>query len=252
MRYSLFVRRNSVLNALVFMSLLACKKEEEKEFTVEIAGDGHIGVTESGPFKVKKDETLSIAVTSTSASNDLSTEVDGNCPAGTWEGGTYTTGPIIEDCTLGFAVVLKITAAAGDHVTATPLGERLTHSTRVIGYTATADEGFFISRSVGGTCPAGYWSGDSYYLNRLNENCSLLFKAGTFVVTASAGAGQYITPNESAAVNANETATFTVNNDAGKNSTVVTGTCPLGTWGEGQDYTTGPIAEDCTVIFKPE
>ncbi|HYX33898.1 MAG TPA: hypothetical protein VE954_12350 [Oligoflexus sp.] len=149
-------------------------------------------------------------------------------------------------------MILKITASAGDHVTASPLGDRLSHSTKVIGYTVAADDGFFISRSAGGTCPAGYWSGDTYYLNRLNSDCSVSFSAGTFVVTASTDAGQYITPNASAAVNANETVTFTVNNDAGKNSILVTGTCPLGAWGEGDEYTTGPIAEACTVIFKSE
>ena len=72
----------------------------------------------------------------------------------------------------------------------------------------------------------------------------------TFTVTPNAGAGGIVTPDTAQVVNEGDTATFIVTPDKGYTAdAAVSGTCPKGSW-DGSTYTTGQIAENCTVVFS--
>ena len=155
---------------------------------------------------------------------------------------------------------LNITGAANVYVV-TPSGTNVaispsTPQTVSIGttqaFTVTANTGYTLSPTVGGTCPLGSFSGSTYTTGAITANCTVSFSAtiDTFTVDSS-GTGVTISPSGQQTVNYNATQAFTVIPNAGYSLPInVTGNCPSGTWnGAGTIYTTGNITFSCFVIF---
>lgn len=113
------------------------------------------------------------------------------------------------------------------------------------------DTGYTLTTSVSGNCPAGSWSGNVYTTGVILADCSLLFSATSNPQTITpSGEHVIIDPSDVQIVAYNDTFSFSVAAEASYTlSNVVDGTCAAGTWA-GALYTTGPVTEDCTVIFS--
>ncbi len=117
-------------------------------------------------------------------------------------------------------------------------------------FVVTANTGYTVNTSVGGTCPTGSWSGSTYTTGVITSNCTVIFSAALTTVTPSGDGNETISPNTPQVVSYNGTQAFTVTANSGYalNSTVG-GTCPTGSW-SGNVYTTGAITTSCTVHFS--
>jgi hypothetical protein len=112
----------------------------------------------------------------------LSSSVGGTCPAGSWNGSSYTTGVINAACTVNFSASLipptnYSVTPSGSNVSISPSGVQSVTAGNRASFTVTANSGYVLSASVGGTCPAGSWSGSSYSTGVINANCSVSFSA---------------------------------------------------------------------------
>lgn len=139
-----------------------------------------------------------------------------------------------------------ITPSAGNNGTISPTNlVNVNHGSKA-SFNIMPNTGY--TANVGGTCPAGTWSGNSYTTGAINQNCtvSASFAIKTLTVTPSAGTGGTISPNTPQTVNYNAKAAFTIQAVAGYAISTVNGTCPAGTW-SGTTYTTNAITSSCTV-----
>lgn len=100
----------------------------------------------------------------------------GTCPAGSFDGSTYTTGPLTEDCT----VVANFTNIASFTVTASALtGGSISPLFRTVEeggfatFTVTPDADYSFS-AIGGTCPSGTLTGSSYATGVITEDCTVI------------------------------------------------------------------------------
>ncbi len=100
----------------------------------------------------------------------------GTCPAGSFEGSTYTTGPLTEDCT----VVANFTSIASFTVTASALtGGSISPLFRTVEeggfatFTVPPDADYSFS-AIGGTCPSGTLTGSSYATGVITEDCTVI------------------------------------------------------------------------------
>ncbi|RKT44471.1 S8 family serine peptidase [Thiocapsa rosea] len=115
--------------------------------------------------------------------------VVGTCPPGGWSGNVYTTGAIASNCAVSFSftpiiiVTRTVTATAGPGGSVTPTS-RLVLLGATASFTVTANTGFTRNTAVGGTCPAGGWSGSTYTTGAVTANCAV-----SFSFTAIAGSG---------------------------------------------------------------
>ncbi len=187
------------------------------------------------------------------AGYSLSSAVGGTCPAGTWSGSIYTTGSIVADCAVSFS-------ASAIVYTVTPLGSNVAINPGFIqsvfvgakqAFTVTANAGYSLSSAVGGSCPAGSWSGSVYTTGAITANCSVSFSASPILYTVTpSGANVVISPSSPQSVASGAKPAFTVNANAGFTlSSAVGGTCPAGSW-SGSVYTTGAITANCSVSFS--
>lgn len=117
-------------------------------------------------------------------------------------------------------------------------------------FTLAADAGFEID-NVGGTC-GGTLTGSSYQTNMVIGDCTVIanFKALPVIHTVTPSVGTpsgSISPNTAQTVVDGATATFTLAADTGYEIDNVGGDCPAGSFA-GNDYTTGAITADCTVV----
>ncbi|WP_295386843.1 C39 family peptidase [uncultured Thiodictyon sp.] len=182
------------------------------------------------------------------------TAVGGTCPAGSWSGSNYTTGAVTANCTLSFSFTLSsytVTASAGTGGSVSPASLTV-NSGATAQFTVTPNTGYSTNTAVGGTCPAGSWSGSSYTTGAVTANCTVSFSftaTGTsYTVTASAGTGGSVSP-ASRTVTSGATAQFTVTPNTGyTTNSAVGGTCPAGSW-SGSSYTTGAVTGNCAVSF---
>ena len=147
----------------------------------------------------------------------------------------------------------SVSAVAGTGGSVTP-SSRTVDSGTSASFTVTADSGYSTDSSVGGTCPAGSWSGTTYTTGNVTGDCSVSFSftqaAPTqYSVSAVAGTGGSVTPS-SRTVYSGKSASFTVTADSGYSTdSSVGGTCPAGSW-RGMTYTTGNVTGDCSVSFS--
>jgi hypothetical protein len=152
----------------------------------------------------------------------------------------------VAGCTGSFKVT-----PSGSHVTISPAGAVSVVAGDTQAFTVTPDTGYATASTVGGTCPAGSWSGTVYTTGAIEAACTVTFSATlqSFTVTASAPGGLNITPSEPQTVTDGSTQAFTVTAETNYTATQdVGGSCPAGSW-SGDVYTTGPITADCTVAF---
>lgn len=147
-------------------------------FTVSATAPGGVTVTPSLPQTVSAGSTQAFTVTA-GANYTLSTTVDGTCPAGSWSGSTYTTGPITADCTVEFGDTTNsyTVTATGTNVTITPSTPQTVSPNGVVYFVVVPNEGDTLSTTVGGTCPQGGWSGTSYTTGAITTSCTVTFSA---------------------------------------------------------------------------
>ena len=207
-------------------------------------------VSPEGVKRVGDNETLSVEIT---VADGLLKKVTGTCPVGEFDGNTWTTGPITEDC--------ELIAVGYGEATVTPVAKNATvepATAQTVQVNTDEDTASFTvangaGRTVGGTCPEGTWSGSVYTTGKVLGDCSVAFTVeGEAAVT---GIGQNITlsPSEPQIVSENSTVKFTMTIDQGYDlaPSVVT-TCTAGSFDGTTSYTTGAITGTCTVTLKGE
>ncbi|MFN2267945.1 MAG: InlB B-repeat-containing protein, partial [Desulfonatronovibrio sp.] len=137
-----------------------------------------------------------------------------------------------------------ITATAGEGGSISPSGSVDIIDNEQAEFIVTADEGYSIDDVTG--C-GGSLSGDTYNTAPVTSACTVeaVFRAGaeTHTVTASAGTGGSISPDQRV-VSHGDTTTFTVTPNSNYRIDRVTG---CGGTLSGSTYTTGPVTSDCQV-----
>ncbi|MEW6426816.1 MAG: SBBP repeat-containing protein [Thermodesulfobacteriota bacterium] len=219
--------------------------------TVSATVDPH-GTLDAASTVVADGATASFTVTpSTGYSTDQA--VGGDCPAGSWNGATYTTGAITSPCSVSFShTILSHTVSAGVDANGTLDKETVAvpHNASA-SFTVTPSTGYSTDQVVGGDCPAGSWNGSVYTTGAITGACSISFSHTLLNHTVNATVdGQGSLDQSSSTVGHGATASFTVTPGAGQTiDPIVGGSCPTGSW-NGSVYTTGPITVDCSVVFS--
>ena len=176
------------------------------------------------------------------------------------------TSDVLTDTSLSIALSYDISTArdlrTGElaTTTVTPSGTNVTVSPSTVqtvsigstkAFTVTANTGYTVSSTVGGTCPAGSWSGSVYTTGSITGACTVSFSGSAinYTVTPS-GTNVTVSPSAAQTVAYGSTKSFTVTGNSGYSaSTTVGGTCPAGSW-SGSVYTTGTITGNCTLSFS--
>ena len=175
----------------------------------------------------------------------------GTCPAGTFDGTTYTTGVVTSACTVHFGSTLStshVTSSGDAHTSASPNTTQTVNYGAAQAFTLTTDAGYSVN--VGGTCAAGSRAGNLYTTGAVTADCTVTFTSTlmTSSVTATGDAHVAISPNTVQTVNYGATRAYTLTISTGYDVTVG-GTCPAGAL-VGNAYTTGAVTTNCTVIFN--
>jgi hypothetical protein len=135
-----------------------------------------------------------------------------------------------------------VTATAGAGGSVAP-SSRSVDSGSTTSFTVTPASGYSRDTIVGGTCPVGSWSDNTYTTGSVTGNCSVSFSFNLtpqHTVTASTGTGGSVSPS-SRIVDSGSTTSFTVTPAFGySRDTIVEGTCPVGSW-SGNTYTIGDL-----------
>ena len=101
--------------------------------------------------------------------------VGGDCPSGSFDGATYTTGEITSNCTVlaNFTTIptFTVTASAGAGGSITPSSLNVEEG-ETGSFTITADDGYsFVS--IGGSCPRGMLSATTYITGEIEADCTV-------------------------------------------------------------------------------
>src|SRR5262249_8368683 len=85
----------------------------------------------------------------------------------------------------------KVTASGDSHETISPTGEQTVAAGATQALVVPANTGYELSTTVGGTCPAGTWSGSMYTTGTITADCSVSFSATAVdnCVTNNGGCG---------------------------------------------------------------
>jgi hypothetical protein len=142
---------------------------------------------------------------------------------------------------------VTVTASGTGHLSIAPVNIVVVSSGTRPAFTVSADAGYAVAPSVGGTCPAGAWTGSSYATGAVTANCSVQFTAtlNVYNVTPSSDSGATVMPSSVQSVGHGATQAFTVTPAPGY-LVSIGGTCLAGTL-VGSAYTTGAVIADCTV-----
>jgi len=133
--------------------------------------------------------TLATFVLTPQSGYSISHTLNGTCPIGHWDNNsTYTTGSITADCSIGFnftqnsppIYTVNSTVGTGGAVTAS--NQSLSGGTSAF-FTVIPESGYERNDTVGGTCPAGSWNGNTYTTGSVNSNCSVAFSFTQDVTT---------------------------------------------------------------------
>lgn len=146
------------------------------------------------------------------------------------------------------ASLYTISVSGSDTISISPTGEQTVSKGATQSFTVTADDGYTVSSSVTGTCPAGSWSDSVYTTGAITSSCSVIFSSeiNTYAVTLSGD----ITPVGEQNVLHGASQMFTVDAGSGYGIGTTGGTCPAGSWVHAT-YSTGPIIEPCSLSFSP-
>ena len=152
-------------------------------YTVTPSGDSNETISPSSPQTVGYNTTQAFTVTANTGYT-LSSTVGGTCPAGSWSGSTYTTGAVTANCSVSFSSTINTytITPSGTNVTISPSSAQTVNYNANQAFTVTATSGTLFS-TVGGTCPAGSWSGSTYTTGAVTANCTVTFSAGAAYVT---------------------------------------------------------------------
>lgn len=161
-------------------------------YTVTPSGDGHETISPSTPQTVTYGATQEFTVTANTGYT-LSNIVGGSCPAGSWSGNTYTTGPITTSCSVSFSATLQsfTVSASGDaHVSVAPPSQSVNYgSTGMV--TLTVDTGY--TPSIASDSCGGSLSGNTYITGPVTANCSVSFASSSdFFAGTSCGVFDFI------------------------------------------------------------
>ena len=146
-------------------------------------------------------------------------------------------------------IVYTVTPSGNGNETITPSTPQAVDNGASQAFTVTANAGYTLSHTVGGTCPAGSWSGNTYTTGAVTSNCSVSFSStiDTYTVTASGDA--HVTPSPSSqTVDYNQTGSITLTFASGYIATIASDTC--GGSLSGNTYTTGAVTSNCSVSFS--
>lgn len=158
--------------------------------TVSVSFTGtHVTFSENSPQGVALGHTFMLNVTPEDGYELLNT-VEGDCPAGSWQGNTYTTGAILEDCDMEFfaseSANTRIVTPSGEHLTITPSGAQTVAYQTTASFEVSAELGYTLSDTVTGTCPAGSWNASTYVTGEITEDCTVIFEViGSTSLSAS-------------------------------------------------------------------
>jgi len=154
-----------------------------------------------------------------------------------------------------------IVTPSGANVVVSPSTAQVVVAGESIAFNVSADAGYVVSNTVGGSCTAGSWNGNQYTTGPIAADCAVSFSANleTIQVTASGQVNSYagapsmaltITDASSGTAVVGQTKSFTVTLPTPWHelNNTVNGTCPQGSWA-GNVYTTGPLTQNCTVQF---
>jgi hypothetical protein len=223
-------------------------------YSVIPSGDGNETISPNTPQTFASGGTQAFTVTANSGYT-LNTLVGGTCPTGSWSGSTYTTGAITSTCSVIFTAnapgYYSVVPSGDGYETISPSTPQSIASGGTQAFTVTASTGHTLNNTVGGTCPAGSWSGSTYTTGIITSNCTVTFSASlvSYTVTPSGDGYETISPSTVQTVNYGSTQSFTVTVAAYYTLNAVGGTCPAGSW-SGSTYTTGIITSNCTVTFS--
>jgi hypothetical protein len=216
-------------------------------FVVTTTGTHVTTSPQVGMFIVQRGGTPGFAV-SAEEGYTVATSTGGTCPGGSWNAGTYVTGPITADCSLDFGaalIVYSVAPSADAGVTATPGTAQTVVRGAAQTFALAPAPGFLVS--VDGTCPAGTLSAGTYVTGPVTSNCTVHFGATLAAVTVSGSGDAHtaVSPGAPQTVNYGATQAFSLAIATGYRATVG-GTCPAGNL-VGSIYTTGAVLANCTV-----
>jgi hypothetical protein len=128
----------------------------------------------------------------------LSNQVGGSCPVGSWNGSTYTTGAIGENCNVAFSANISDSTSftvtpSASNLTISPAIAQTVNSGASLSFSLSANPGYVLSNQVGGSCPVGSWNGSTYSTGAIGENCSVTFSANTSYALSQSGIDTEIT-----------------------------------------------------------
>jgi hypothetical protein len=203
-------------------------------FTVTASGDGRETLSPT-MATVSYGATQLFGVTPNAGYTLLST-VGGTCPVGSWSAAGYTTGVVTANCTVSFSATpnqYQVTTSGDGFEAITPsLAQTVGYDAEVT-LTVVPNAGYSVSTSVGGTCPAGTWTGDQYTFGPITSDCGVVFSASPIEYTVTVSSSPNVTAGAPAPslVNSGATSSITVKAASGYTlSSTVGGTCPAGSW----------------------
>jgi hypothetical protein len=233
-------------------SVVAHFRPAQHTVTPNVAG-GHGTISPDTPQTVQDGATLAFTLT---PEPGYGANVGGTC-GGTLAGDTYTTAPVIADCTVDvsyapivYTVTPRLLTAHG--IIAPGLPQSAGYGD-VLTFTLQPDPGYVAT--VGGSC-GGTLEGDTYTTAPVTASCTVdasFAPAPTHTVTPSVAGGHgTISPDTPQTAVEGSAVVFALVPDSGYVIAAVGGSC--GGTLDGSTYTTAPVAGDCTVeaSFTPD
>ena len=174
-------------------------------YSVTPSGDSHVTISPNSAQLISYGSTQAFTVTANTGYT-VSASVGGSCPAGSWTATTYTTGAVTSNCTVVFSTIINtysVTPSGDLHETITPNSMQTVNYRSTQAFTVTANIGYTVSPTVGGSCPTGSWSGATYTTGAVTSNCTVTFSGviNTSSVTPSGDGNVNISPNTPQTVN---------------------------------------------------
>lgn len=149
---------------------------------VTTSGDGHETITPPSRT-VTSGSTASFTVTPDTGYT-LNNTHGGTCPAGSFSGNTYTTGAITNNCNVTFSATIntyQVTPSGDGHETFTPNTPQTVNYNLTQAFTVTADPGYILLQTTGGTCPTGSFSGNTYTTGQIIADCTVNFSVESII-----------------------------------------------------------------------
>jgi len=218
--------------------------------STQLGAKGRVGSSGAAPYSAQWSGEQAAGTTNGGADDWMAIMVPfGDIPAGQSKSATYYM--LIDPAGINDfeANVLKTitTSVASGSGTVTPPSTSVAAG-GTASFNLTGSVGWVPSTSVGGTCPVGSWSGNTYTTGVITDNCAISFnfQAATYTVSTSVAGSGSISPTSATVTHGNSTS-FTVTPNADNTIGTVSG---CGGSLSGSTYTTGSITGACTVSVQ--